>query len=184
MLIIVVLAAAVTLQAECGEREWRLESARCAQAAGMDPAWHYARGQVASISGRAGVKAPVFVRLGSSFGQAHAWAYLAHGGYGIAFDHRWLARASPTSIRVVAAHEVCHITEGQLDHIVGSREMELVNALESQEHLAVSACIIDQVGSDSYDAFLEREHGWDEATRSRHYQVVAKFRLRPRSRSR
>ncbi len=184
MLTVFVLAATTTVHAECHEVEWRMESERCVRAAGMESQWAYARGQIVSFAGRAGVKKPIFIRMGSSFGQAHAWAYLAHGGYGIAFDHQWLARASPTSIRVVAAHEVCHITEDHLDRIMGPREAERANALESPEHLAISVCIIDRVGANSYDAFLEREYGWDEATRSRHYHVVAQFRQRLRSRSR
>lgn len=166
------------LDAVCGGMDWQWKSDECAQKAGLAPAWAYFKGQVRDLAARKRITRFITPRLSYPGDSGFlAWTFPAEGmpgpnrfGYGMGLSFYWLPYAPYNSLRVAAAHEVCHISNGDFE--IGTDVDRYHNDPGSIQHLRVYRCIIDLLGENAYSQWLHDQFKMDADQRALHLQWI------------
>jgi hypothetical protein len=143
----------------CSEMQWRETPAECAAKAGLQDKWGYFTERVEEYRRQVGVQKPIKATLGVSYGHDWlAWSYPGYDGYGVSLDYRRLAKMSEVTLMNIAAHEVCHAVNGDLDLKISPLEQKQLNLRDSPQHMAVYRCARDLVGEWKYSQWLRQQY--------------------------
>lgn len=155
----------------CGRPEWDRDSRQCLAQSGLSQRYGYFAGQVSEFAVLAGISEPtvrptvLLIR-----GRTAEVERLKNGHHEVRVDAEDLTR-SRRSLRYIAAHEVCHIVNGDTDRGIWA---QLTQERRDERHRWVEACAYDLMGNDAYASYLSGVCGADLV---RHLAVLTAVRL-------